>query len=228
MIKINDQCNFKYTALHHRLVCPHLGWTTQWPICLLICHCGLGLCRKVNSDEKHCKTMTNPQPVWCYDQRLWYLGWYRWYSSKIVTNVWVKLESKTVKARKSGNGVEHLSENTWRCHLVACYPPIWPKPEHINKRRGECLVSPISGFDTEDAPPGPASRGSKCENRATCIRHQRLKLDLCTKQARKPRSYVSSKLSPTHLLTGERWRATSIAKKTTIWCLWTKSNQVRA
>ena len=55
-----------------------------------------------------------------------------------------------------------MSETTWLCHLAAGYPPIWPQPEHINKIKGECLVSPISGFFTEDAPPT-----SKCENRAT-------------------------------------------------------------
>ena len=32
------------------------------------------------------------------------------------------------------------------------------------------------------------------------------------KQARKPRSYASSKLSPTHSLTGVRCRATSVAE----------------
>ena len=34
----------------------------------------------------------------------------------------------------------------------------------------------------------------------------------CEEQARKPRSYASSKLSPTYLLTGVRCRATSVAK----------------
>ena len=69
-------------------------------------------------------------------------------------------ENQDDKSTKSGKLLFHLSENTWRCHLVACYPPIWPRPEHINKTRGECLVSPISGFNIEDAP-SPAI--SKCE-----------------------------------------------------------------
>ena len=34
-----------------------------------------------------------------------------------------------------------------------------------------------------------------------------------TKQARKPRSYASSKLRPSDLLTGVKCRATSVAKK---------------
>ena len=37
-----------------------------------------------------------------------------------------------------------------------------------------------------------------------------------SKQARKPQSYASSKLSPTDLLTGVRCRATSVAKKQAI------------
>ena len=48
-------------------------------------------------------------------------------------------ENQDGKSTKSGKLLFHLSENTWRCHLVACYPPIWPRPEHINKTRENAL-----------------------------------------------------------------------------------------
>ena len=44
-------------------------------------------------------------------------------------------------------------------------------------------------------------------------------------QARKPRSYASSKLLPTHLLTGVRCRATSVAKKEVV--VWLTSRWTR-